>query len=89
MANKEDHMNIEEQIKQFITSEILKDDQPSELADDAPLISSGRIDSMGLLQILGFVQQQFGVDLMAVGGPEDFDSVTALTAAVQRNRGQQ
>jgi acyl carrier protein len=69
-------MNIEDQIRQFITSEILKDNQSSQLNDDDPLISSGRVDSMGLLQILGYVQQQFAVDLMAVGGPQDFDSVS-------------
>jgi acyl carrier protein len=80
-------MNIEAQIKQFITSEILSNDQSSELNDADPLISSGRVDSMGLLQILGFVQHQFGVDLMAVGGPQDFDSITALAAAVRRSQG--
>ena len=41
---------------------------------------------MGLLQILGFVQQRFGIDLMAVGNPEDFDSVKALAKAVRRNQ---
>lgn len=81
-------MNIEAQIKQFIASEIMSDDQPSDLADDSPLISSGRVDSMGLLQILGYIQQQFGVDLMASGGPDDFDTVTALSAAVRRTRGE-
>ena len=80
-------MNIEPQIKQFIVSEILSDDQSSGLDFDDPLISSGRVDSMGLLQILGYVQQQFGVDLMAVGGPQDFDSITALAAAVRRSQG--
>jgi hypothetical protein len=38
------------------------------------------------LQILGFVQQKFGVDLMATGSPMDFDSVGALAAAVRRGR---
>lgn len=80
-------MNYETDIKQFIKSELLPDDQSSELADDDPLISSGRVDSMGLLQILGFIQQRFAVDLMSVGNPQDFDSVAALAAAVRRNKG--
>ena len=80
-------MNIEADIKQFITSELLSDIQPSELGDEEALISSGRVDSMGLLQILGFIQQRFGVDLMAVGNPQDFDTVAALTAAVRRIKG--
>lgn len=79
-------MNIEMDIKNYITSELLREQNAAALTDDDALISSGRVDSMGLLQILGFVQQRFGVDLMAVGSPQDFDSVTALAAAVRRNQ---
>lgn len=80
-------MNIEADIKQFITSELLSDIQPSDLGDEQALISSGRVDSMGLLQILGFIQQRFGVDLMAMGNPQDFDTIAALAAAVRRIKG--
>ena len=78
-------MNIEKDIRDYITSDLLQG-QNAALADDDALISSGRVDSMGLLQILGFVQQRFGVDLMSVGSPQDFDSVNALAAAVRRNQ---
>jgi acyl carrier protein len=87
MAEEESDMNIETDIKQFITSELLAKDASSTLGEGDPLVSSGRVDSMGLLQILAFIQQRFGVDLMAVGNPHDFDSVTALAAAVRRNKG--
>lgn len=80
-------MSIEGELIQFITSEVLIDAQKPDLTVDEPLISSGRVDSMGLLTILGFIQQRYGVDLMSVGGPEDFDSVNALVAAVRRSRG--
>ncbi len=79
-------MNIEADIRQFITSELLPGEKSAQLAEDAPLVSSGRVDSMGLLQILSFVQQRFGVDLMAVGNPHDFDSIQALAAAVRRHQ---
>jgi len=78
-------MNIEADIKQFITTELLAKD--SSLGESDTLVSSGRVDSMGLLQILSFIQQRFGVDLMAVGSPHDFDTVAALAAAVRRNKG--
>lgn len=78
-------MNIEAALMQFLKSEILSDNQSSELTDESALVSSGRVDSMGLLQILGFIQQRFGVDLMAVGTPHDFDSIMALASAVRRS----
>jgi acyl carrier protein len=87
MAEKECDMNIEADIKTYITSELLAKDSSSTLGESDPLVSSGRVDSMGLLQILSFIQERFGVDLMAVGSPHDFDSVTALAAAVRRNKG--
>jgi acyl carrier protein len=86
MAEEEARMKYEAEIKQFIETELLSDDRSIDLAADQALITSGLVDSMGLLQILGFVQQKFGVDLMAVGSPMDFDSVGALAAAVRRTR---
>ena len=43
---------------------------------------------MGLLQILGFIQQRYGVDLASTGGPSDFETVTSLAAAIRRSRGE-
>lgn len=79
-------MNVEGDIRQYISKELLGGETAT-LADDEPLISSGRVDSMGLIQILSFVRERFGVDLMAVGTPHDFDSVAALAAAVRRHQG--
>lgn len=81
-------MNYEAEIKHFIATELLPDERGAALTDDQALITSGLVDSMGLLQILGFVQQKFGADLMATGSPMDFDSVGALAAAVRRGRGE-
>jgi len=55
---------------------------------DEPLIRSGRLDSMGLLQVLGFIEQRYGVRLTETGSPEDFETVAALAAAVRRARGE-
>ena len=79
-------MSIEQDIKGYITSELLRESGSAGLGENDPLISSGRVDSMGLLQILGFIQDRFGIDLMAVGNPQDFDTVGALAAAVRRNQ---
>ena len=66
--------------------ELLREAGASRLGDEDALITSGRVDSMGLLQILGYIQQRYSVDLMAVGNPQDFDTVKALAAAVRRNQ---
>ncbi len=48
------------------------------------LVESGRVDSIGLLQILGFVSERYEVDLLVLGSPRDLLSVAALAAAIRR-----
>ncbi|MBI4241870.1 MAG: acyl carrier protein [Candidatus Rokubacteria bacterium] len=79
-------MSIESDLQAFIASEVVADGA-SGVGLEEPLVRSGRIDSMGLLQILGFVQQRYGVDLSATGGPSDFETVASLAAAIRRSRG--
>lgn len=40
---------------------------------------------MGLLQILGFIQERYAVDLLSAGTPKDFETVTAMAAAIRRS----
>ena len=51
---------VVEQIVAFITTEILKDPN-RQISDDQPLISSGLIDSFGLVDLALFVEDTFGV----------------------------
>ena len=54
-----------------------------ELNQDLSLLDSGIVDSLGILDLVGFIEDQFGVeaqddDLV----PENFDSIAALTRFV-------
>ena len=42
---------------------------------------------MGLLQIVGYVQQQYGIDLLASGKPQDFETIGGMALAIRRLRG--
>lgn len=81
-------MTIESDLQQFISAEVALDPGEGGIKADEPLISTGKVDSMGLLQILGFIQQRYGIDLMATSGPRDFESVASLAAAIRRARGE-
>jgi acyl carrier protein len=48
------------------------------------LVDTGRVDSLGLLQILAFLDERYRVDLLSVGSPRDLQSVAGLAAAVRR-----
>ena len=58
-----------------------------ELTQDLSLLDSGIVDSLGILDLVGFIEEQFGVeaqddDLV----PENFDSIAALTRFVSERR---
>ena len=50
-------------IKEFIITEVNPDLNLKSLGDDEPLIDSGIVDSLGVLRILSFLDETFGVDL--------------------------
>ena len=81
-------MSIETELQEFIAAEVIVDAAVGGVLVHEPLVRSGRVDSMGLLQILGFIQQHYGVDLASTGEPSDFETVTSLAAAIRRSRGE-
>ena len=81
-------MSLEVEIQSYIMQEILPDAGESQVDADDLLIDSGKVDSMGLLNILGFVQEKYGVDLLAGGGPSDFESINTIAAAIRRAKGE-
>ena len=52
-----------EQIKKFIQTEIVKDNSAAELADTDNLIESGIIDSLGIQQLIMFLENEFKIDI--------------------------
>lgn len=52
-------------IRAYIVSEFLDPADADELRDDTPLLSSGVIDSLGLVRLVSFLETTFGVRLKA------------------------
>ncbi len=50
-------------LKEFIMVEVNPDLHLEKLEDDEPLVESGIIDSLGVLKIMAFMDEEFGIDL--------------------------
>jgi acyl carrier protein len=76
-----------EQIIGYITTEILKD--PSrQISEDQPLISSGLIDSFGLVDLALFVEESFGVRIEDMELTASvFDTTQELTQLISQKLG--
>ena len=55
--------------------------------DDTPLRTSGILDSMALLRLVGLVEEKFGIEVSAYdAGIENFDRIDDIAAFVQRKQ---
>ncbi|MBI3417736.1 MAG: hypothetical protein HY043_20785 [Verrucomicrobia bacterium] len=75
-------MDIENELLKFISTQVVQEG----VVVDEPLISSGKVDSLGLVDILTFVEQHYHVDLLSAGNPKDFESVLTIAAAIRQRQ---
>lgn len=83
-------MNVKAQIRQFIAENFLfnplsNNGDGFNLSDDASFLDEGVIDSTGTLELVMFVEDTFGVEVIDNEiEPENFDSVNKLAAYIVR-----
>ncbi len=79
-------MSMMEEIKGYIAETTFTD--PTQIKEETMLFEEGIFDSMGLLNLIAFLEEQFGVktedtDLME----ENFQNLKAIEAYVTRKKG--
>lgn len=52
-------------VKDFILESFLPGESPDQLTDSTPLFSSGLLDSIASLQLVTFLEDQFGIRIAA------------------------
>lgn len=76
---------IESQVRSFVLNNFLFTDDASALANDDSLTSKGIVDSTGMLEVIEFIQAEFGVRVADEEMiPENLDSVSRLVSFVTR-----
>ncbi|MFJ8078078.1 acyl carrier protein [Streptomyces sp. NPDC096176] len=70
-------------IKEFLVEEFLPDTPAGELDDHHDLLEGGVIDSLGLLKVIAWLEDRYGINTDDVDlDPESFHSVAAIEAFV-------
>ena len=80
-------MEIEAQVRKYILENFMYSDDQSRLTSELSLIDNGIVDSTGVLELVGFIEETFGfkvddADLV----PDNFDSLAKMTAYIERRR---
>jgi len=79
---------VEQDVREFLAANYFLGDDPSDLAGSASLIEAGLIDSTGVLELVGFLEERFDIritneELL----PENLDSIDNIVAFVTKKRG--
>lgn len=76
--------SMKEELRQYILKNFLPGEKPSNLHDDTPLRTSGIVDSMGMLQMVSFVEERFGIEVEAYeASVENFDRIEDIAAFIK------
>lgn len=77
-------MRIEAEIERFIVDELVEEDL-AQIDPDESLIERGLLDSIAVLRLMAFIEEQFGVtvdegDVV----PDNFETINSLKVFLER-----
>jgi acyl carrier protein len=78
--------DVQQRVKRFVMENFFVSD-PSEIGDDTSLIATGMVDSTGMLEVITFLESEFGVrvrDQEMV--PGNLETIGRIAAFVERKR---
>jgi len=78
-------MSVEQKVRDYILDNYLFTDDQSALSNDDSFLDKGIIDSTGIMEVIFFLEEEFGVqvddeDMV----PENLDSVKNIVAYIER-----
>ncbi len=81
-------IEVESKIKQFVLDNFLFGGSPDDVNEDVSLLDTGIMDSLGVLQLVSFVEETFSIQVEDVDVvPDNFDSVRSLASYTRRKVG--
>jgi acyl carrier protein len=79
-------MEISDELRQFVTENFLFSQTDGALGNDDSFLEKGIIDSTGVLELIGFLQDHYGIEIADQDlVPENLDSINRLTRFVVRH----
>jgi acyl carrier protein len=81
-------MDTKALIRRFIADNLMFSSNGFSLADDASLLEEGVVDSLGVMELVMFVEEECGLQVADEEvTPEHFDSVDRLASYIDWKRG--
>jgi len=77
-------MQIKDQLRNYIFSELARDNYSKNLSDDDSLVENGVLDSVAIVQLLSFIEDNFGIiinDEELI--PENFETINSMYSLIK------
>ena len=82
-------MQLKSEIRHFIIENYLYGQDGNDFADDVSFLENGLIDSTGVLELVSFVQEKYGISVADEELiPDNFDSIQNLSAFIIKKMGE-
>ena len=76
--------DIKASVKEYILTKFLPGEDPNMLEDSTPLITGGVLDSISTVELVSFLEEQYGVEFEAHEMSADYlDTLDQIAATVQ------
>ena len=80
-------METREKLRQYIIENFLFGNENASLNDGKSFFESGIVDSTGILEVVGFVEDEFGFEVTDEElVPDNFDSIDKLVTYVEKKQ---
>ena len=81
-------MEVREQIRRYIAENLLFSDDDFPYDDDSSFLKNGVVDSTGVMELVAYVEKEFGLTVLPQEVvPDNFDSVSNLARYIQKKMG--
>lgn len=75
--------DVSVKVKSFVLNEFLPGENPELLTDNTPLVTGGILDSLAILKMVAFLQDEFQIEIEPrEASVEYMDSIADITALV-------
>jgi acyl carrier protein len=76
-------MEIKERIQRYLLDDLIRDKLDFELQDSSNLIEGGIIDSLGIMELLLFIERTFRIKITTDELiPENFETIEAISTLI-------
>ena len=79
-------MTIQQRLRKFICENFYISD-PAEIGDDTLLVTNGYVDSTGMLEVIAFLEEEFGISITDLETtPENLESIERMAVFISRKQ---